>query len=216
MLSLIGLLFFYHYIFVRPVMILALMSTSLVADVYAVSDSNKRVIMAAIIGLLVFAFMLADFVQPSVFFNFFSGILLAGFYTFTLVNILVYVIRGQKVTKDKIYGALSVYLLIGFAWAPLYRLVFLNDPSAFSGAQSLYEGIHHFDFIYYSFSTICTLGFGDITPVSGIARSLSILEATTGVFYMAVMISRLVFLKWRKISFTAMRFKNSDFFIIIT
>ena len=192
LLSLTGFLLIYHYIFVRPLLIITMLSTTLVAGVHAVSESKKNLVIAAIVGVLVVVLMLADFLNPTEFFNFSSGMLLAGFYIFTMVNVLVYVIRGRRVNRDKIYGALSVYLLIGFAWAPLYRIVYLTDSSAFSGAQSIYEGVHHFDFVYYSFETICTLGFGDILPVSGIARSLTLLEAMTGVVYMAVMISRLV------------------------
>jgi Ion channel len=150
------------------------------------------VITAGMLAVLIFISMFVDFVHPAVSINMFSSMLLSGFYTFTLINILIYVIRGKKVTKDKIYGGLSVYLLIGFAWAPLYRLVCINNPSSFSGTQSAYAGVYHFDFIYYSFVTICTVGFGDIVPVSGLARSLTLLEAMTGVVYMAVMISRLI------------------------
>jgi hypothetical protein len=192
MLSLIVLLLSYHYILLRPALILSMMSLSLVASVYAVSDSKKHVVIAAIIGVLVFVSMFADFVYPALYLSYYSNVLLAVFYLFTLINIVMYVIHGQKVTTDKIYGALSVYMLIGFAWAPLYRIVYMNDPSSFSGTQSVYVGVYHFDFIYYSFVSLCTLGFGDITPVSGIARSLTVLEAMTGVFYMAVMIARLV------------------------
>jgi len=192
MLSLVGLLLIYHFFLFRPLVILVLLSTTLIAAVYAVSGSRKHTIIAAIIGTMVVIFMFADFVHSSIFLNLCSSVLLAVFFIFTLIQTLIYVIRGQKVTRDKIYGAISVYFLIGMAWSPLYRLVYINDHSAFSGAQSAYVGVHHFDFIYYSFETICTLGFGDILPISGIARALTLLEAMTGVLYMAVMISRLV------------------------
>jgi len=193
MLSLVGLLLIYHFFLFRPLVILALLSTTLIAAVYAVSGSRKHTIIAAIIGTMVVIFMFADFVHSSIFLNLCSSVLLAVFFIFTLIQTLIYVIRGQKVTRDKIYGAISVYFLIGMAWSPLYRLVYVNDSSAFSGTpQLIHEGVHHFDFIYYSFETLCTLGFGDILPVSGLARSLTLLEAMTGVLYMAVMISRLV------------------------
>jgi len=192
MLSLIVLLLSYQYVFVKPIVVMSLLSISLVSAVYAVSESKKHLAIATILGILVFISMFEDFVYPALSMTLMSNILLAGFYIFTLVNILTYVIRGQSVTKDKIYGALSIYMLIGFAWASLYRMVYMNDPSSFSGTPSTYAGIYHFDFIYYSFVSICSLGFGDIVPVSGLARSLTILEAMTGIMYMAVMISRLV------------------------
>ena len=156
LLSLVGLLLIYHFVFIRPLLIMTVMSITLIAGVYAVSTTRRNVVMAATIGFLVVVFNLAYFFHPSAITDLISSILLVIFYIYTLIRILGYVIRGQRITRDKIYGALSVYLLIGLAWAPLYRLVYLNDPAAFSGAQSAYEGIVRFDFIYYSFETICT------------------------------------------------------------
>lgn len=192
MLSLIMLLLCYPHLLLRPILLLSLSSISLVAGVYAVSNKRKHVVIAAILGVLVFVFMLEDFVYASGSTAIFASLLLAGFYIYTLINMLVYVSSGKRVNKDKIYAALSIYMLIGFAWASLYRVIYLSDPSSFSGSQSSYMGVHHFDFIYYSFVSICTLGFGDLVPISGLARSLTILEAMTGIFFMAVMISRLV------------------------
>ena len=192
MLSLILLLLIYHYVFVQPFLILSLIGISLIAGVYAVSDTKRHVVIAAILGSSAVAFILMTLFHYSVFIDFLGTILLSIFYVFTLSRILLYVIRG-RVTRDRIYGAISVYFLIGLAWAPLYRMVHISEPDAFSGTpQIVYSGVHYFDYVYYSFVSLCTLGFGDIVPVSGLARSLTMLEAITGILYMAVLVSRLV------------------------
>ncbi len=116
------------------------------------------------------------------------------FYLFTIVSILQHIFRGRKITADTVYGAMSVYLLLGITWAFAYSLVELNFPGSFKGLHGdlSLEGGERFDFIYYSFVTLTTLGYGDITPLSSQARSLSILQAVTGVLFTATLVARLV------------------------
>ena len=95
-----------------------------------------------------------------------------------------------KVSSDTIQGGIAVFFLIGIAWALLYVIVYLLDPNAFS--QSI-ETVDLFDsMFYFSFATVTTLGYGDIYPVSDIARTLANLEAVVGVMYPAIYISRVV------------------------
>ena len=96
----------------------------------------------------------------------------------------------KKVNGDTIKGGISVFFLIGTVWALLYSIVATLDPQAFS--QSL-ESIDLLDsMFYFSFTTLTTLGYGDITPVSDIARTLANLEAVVGMMYPAIYIARLV------------------------
>ncbi len=202
MLFLIILLLSYHYVTERPLLILALNTMTLITGVYAVGDSKRHIATAVSIGILntllagtTMIFRPPGLDIPTVLsFDLPVILSLAAFYVFTLIRILGYVLRGREVTKDKIYGAVSVYLLIGLAWASLYGLVFEFQPEAFStgSAASSPAAKDAPDFIYFSFVTLCTIGFGDITPVSGLARSLAILEGITGVFFIAVLVSRLV------------------------
>jgi hypothetical protein len=109
------------------------------------------------------------------------------FFGLLAATILASVLRSQRVTTGVISAALCVYLLAGLVWALLYTMLFALEPTAFS-----LKGGELSDFIYYSFVTLSTVGYGDITPVSPIARSLAYVEAIAGQFYMAVLISRLV------------------------
>ncbi|MEM9767503.1 MAG: ion channel, partial [Cyanobacteria bacterium P01_D01_bin.71] len=86
-----------------------------------------------------------------------------------------------RVTADTVQGGISVYLLIGFAWALLYGTVATLDPDAFS--QSLLLQDSYLKAFHFSFTTLTTLGYGDIIPVSEVALVLANLEAIIGQIY---------------------------------
>lgn len=112
------------------------------------------------------------------------------------VAILADVVRAERVTPQKITGALSVYLLLGYAWGIVFTILETVQPGSFNlvlgdaAAGSRGETFGHL--LYYSFITLSTLGYGDITPLSEGARSLAALEAVTGQIYLAVLVARLV------------------------
>ena len=123
------------------------------------------------------------------------------FLAFTTTNITATVFREEKVTADTIAGAICVYLLIGLTWAFLYSVTELIHPGSFTlepfmiRTPSLYTPQKIGLFFYYSFVTLTTLGYGDITPLTPPARSLSMLEAVIGPVYLTVLVARLVALQ---------------------
>jgi hypothetical protein len=116
----------------------------------------------------------------------------AAFLSLIAVLIIRDVLRSESITWDKIQGAVCAYLLAGLAWGLLYAWVGLRDPQAFSAAAHFGEVYAGEPMIYYSFVTLTTLGYGDITPVSHPARTLSWLEAAFGQIYLVVLVARLV------------------------
>jgi hypothetical protein len=84
----------------------------------------------------------------------------------------------------------AAYLLLGLGWALAYELVALLDAGAFSGTGL--AGSPRYPFVYFSFVTLTTLGYGDVTPVHPVARSLAIAEGLTGQLYPAILLARLV------------------------
>jgi len=93
------------------------------------------------------------------------------------------------VSLDEIYGAVSAYILIGFVWGMGYGLLELLHPGSLRSENG---PVGPGDFMYFSFVTLMTVGYGDMSPVHPIARSLAIIEAMLGVVFMAVLIGRLV------------------------
>ena len=111
------------------------------------------------------------------------------------VGILGDVLHGGRISADKIYGAICVYFLVGFAWTFGYAIMELINPGSFSGLvdtdRADYVG-QVLQMSYFSFATLTTLGYGDIVPRSPAARTLATLEAAMGQVYLAVLIARLV------------------------
>jgi hypothetical protein len=111
---------------------------------------------------------------------------------FSLI-ILAQVVRSGPVTAARVQGAIAVYLLLGIGWANAYQVAEHVFPGSFAStaAQSLSAN----DWLYFSFVTLTTVGFGDVVPVHRVARSLAIGEALTGQLYIAVLLARLVSLE---------------------
>jgi hypothetical protein len=103
--------------------------------------------------------------------------------------LLSQIFRPGRVTHLRIQGAIAVYLLFGVFWAHAYHIAATLVPGSFAGPAEL---ANVSGWAYYSFVTLTTVGYGDITPVSQVARTLSIAEALTGQLYLAVLIARLV------------------------
>ena len=119
-------------------------------------------------------------------------VILIGFYLWITWLAAVQVLFSGCVDRNTIVGAICLYLLMGLIWSLLYLLIVQSIPGAFNGIeQSLwYENFS--TVTYYSYVTLTTLGYGDISPVAPVARFLVYMEAIVGVFYMAVLVASLI------------------------
>ena len=107
--------------------------------------------------------------------------------------VLVQVFQEGPITAYRIQGAIVVYLLMGLMWAAAYQLLARTWPAAFSFAQGPPTTAgSDYRMVYYSFITLTTIGYGDITPVHAVARSLAMAEGLVGQLYPAILIARLV------------------------
>jgi hypothetical protein len=108
--------------------------------------------------------------------------------------VLAQVFRPGPVTSYRVQGAVAAYLMLGLTWAAAYNTIGILSPGAFAGpTMDLGGGVS--SFVYFSFVTLTTVGYGDVTPVHPIARSLATLEALTGQLYPAILLARLVSLQ---------------------
>lgn len=123
-----------------------------------------------------------------------SRVLALLFDVLVIAIIFRHVFRTARPTSETIFGALCVYLLLGFTFANFYATVAHYAPMAFVMDPILNRHVtpDRFDFIYFSFGTLTELGAAGMTAVAPVARSVSLLEAISGILYLAVLISRLL------------------------
>ncbi len=170
----------------------------------ALADSDRHRITVLTLGGLSTLALIVHIVRPlgSTEEYAFVPALLALFVAYVGWTMLGFVVRGNADTRTRLSAALCVYLLAGLAWSMIYVMVFLIDPASFTGAPIQELVANRADpaytsdafpvFTYFSYVTLTTLGYGDITPVSPHARTLVILEAIGGVLYVGVMVASLV------------------------
>jgi hypothetical protein len=106
--------------------------------------------------------------------------------------ILVQVFRDGRAAKDRLFGGVAAYLLLGLDWAEAYRLVDVLVPGSMHGVSWEARAHNLSTFVYFSLSTLTTAGYGDIVPLSLPARSLANMESLTGQLFPAILIARLV------------------------
>lgn len=109
------------------------------------------------------------------------------FILWTIRLLMGHILAAEKMTTDKIKGGICLYLLAGLMWSFLYEVIYQFDSAAFR-----LETVNPLTFTYYSFSTLTSLGLGDITPTNNFAISFTCLEAIAGQMFLAVFIARLI------------------------
>lgn len=109
-------------------------------------------------------------------------------------SIMHYVLDSSPVTGDKICGAISAYMIMGIAWTFLYMLAYHVNPESFDIPAALLssDSVSNTWAFYFSFTTLTTLGYGDITPQTAGLQSYAIMEAAIGQIFLAVIVARLI------------------------
>ena len=163
-------------------------------SVYAVSFRKGLVLVALILAgpaLVGHAIVFRPRIVPA---SVFTIIFSFAFDVFIIVVIFRRVFAREEPTAETLFGAVCIYLIIGFSFARLYAILSIIQPHSFYLDPAIYpRGVPEvFDFIFYSFGSMTTAGAAGIAAASPQVRSLSMLESILGVLYLAVMISRLM------------------------
>lgn len=163
----------------------------LIAVIYAISHTKRQAILVTlvIVPMLVLNWVLFWIKIPSVFTAAYLSDIL--FLAFTIAMILRFIIKADHVTRDVLFAAVVVYLLIGVTWSMIFTLLEHHAPGSFDFLNGQIQN-SGYAFIYYSFVTLTTLGYGDVVPLTSQAGALAILEALIGQLYLAVMLATLV------------------------
>ncbi len=154
------------------------------------TDKRQRIIVysCAVLWLVI---DVAKVVSKNQVLDFASDVPFVAFCFFCAGTMLHRIVTAKEVDFEVVCGSISAYLLIATTWAVSYDLIYAVNPDAFRIPENIADpNINHF--IYFSLTTITTLGYGDITPASTPLGIWATLEAVVGVFYMAVLVARLV------------------------
>ena len=166
----------------------------LISAVFAVGRRGRSLIFPALLAFCGVAGRWMNYFRPDLVPS--AVFLIAGLVLiiFVVANLLRFVLRAPQVDSEVLCASVSAYLLLGLAWTMAYWFVAEMTPNAFSfnTAAVAKESMEGFNAVYFSFVTLSTVGYGDITPISKVARMLAALEAMTGLLYVAVLIARLV------------------------
>src|SRR5256714_9325725 len=192
-------LLFFSFPFVEEIeggdiIVSLLLSLVLISAVLAVASRRRTLVIAvllvipAIVGRWINHFQ-PHLVHPAVFLT--AALVLVAF---VVANLLRFVLRAPSVNTEVLCASISAYLMLGLMWTMAYWLVDQLTPGgAFSfNTNAGKHSMNGFNGFYFSFITLSTVGYGDITPASRIARWLAAMEAMTGLLYVAVLIARLV------------------------
>lgn len=169
-------------------------SAVIVVSVYAVSLRRSVLIFALILAVPALVQRLRLPEPTASTFSILNIVLSFAFDVFVVVVIFRRVFAREQANSETVFGALCIYLLVGFSFASIYGMIAVLQPHAFylDPLTNLHTIPDRFDFIYYSYGTMTSLGATGITPVSSQARSVTVVEAILGVLYLAVLVARLI------------------------
>jgi len=190
LITLVVLILVYPLFKEAPEVLSLLMTIVLAAAVWTLSEDRWGQYGAVGLGLPHLTTIWLMPVVPSWTTSLVRAIVSALFYGFTTVIVLRHLLRTRQVVQDTLYGAASAYLLLGLSWAFLYAISDLLQPGAIISASGGETG--WIEYVYFSFVTLTTLGYGDLVPGHASAQSLAILQSVVGTLYVAVLVSQFV------------------------
>lgn len=166
----------------------------MIISVIAVGDKRSHTIIAIALALPWFLLLLLKFpLVPIDTFNLVEDEIVFALllFAYTTYRIFVHIIKSREITAEILAASICVYLLLGLTWATLYYIVESFYPGSFvdTDGTSLQDGP---DFLFFSYVTLTTVGYGNIEAITNQARSLASLEALTGQLYLTIMVARLV------------------------
>ena len=123
--------------------------------------------------------------DKTVFFGFF-------FFLYVILTLFDMIIKSKDITQNILYSAVCVYLLLGILWVSLYGLINQLVPGAIFSVAHVEHAPTLNELVYFSYTTLTTLGYGDITSITPAGRIMAVLEAKIGQLFIAFLVARLI------------------------
>lgn len=170
-------------------------TVNLFACVYSVRRQRRHLIIALSMMIPTLILVWLDIPTKDNWYNLLSNTSPILLFSYIAYLIFMDLIKAKKIDADMIAGGISIYFMIGLVFAFIYIALFSFRPEHFDVSELLLSQAIHYDeniFIYFSYVTMTTLGYGDVTPVTTLARVLVQMETLLGQLFLAIFIARLV------------------------
>ena len=163
----------------------------LVAGIYAISHRGWTLVVGTLLGILAVILDVLDTASSGIdTLTIIRIITVIVFFAFLAVVIIFEVVSQKKITAEMIYGSIAGYLLIGMMGGAIFILMEILEPGSFN--VDLVDHDSGFAFMYFSFVTLTTLGYGDIIPTATHSKAFAVVHSVIGQFYLTVLIATLV------------------------
>lgn len=165
----------------------------LVAGIIALSKSNKQIVTLSIIPFLFLVFNWIAVFERTPFVLITDIVFTVATFALLIVLVLMKVLEPGPITEYRVIGSIVVYMILANLWSVIYLFIYEHIPGAFQITLPPFEtNTLQANFLYFSYITITTTGYGDIFPLHPVARALVQIEAIIGVLYPVILIGRLV------------------------
>ena len=182
-----------HTLSSHPDLLEMIFATSLIFAVLSLIQHAKKYFIGILVALFaIVCALIAIFTELSVFTNLMLIAAIIFFVVGTIDSVYQVFMVRKGVNFNKILGAICIYIFLALIWSIFYQLLEDLIPGSFNGLSAGLKHTHFNDLVYYSLVTITTLGYGDITPATPLAKALVIIEVIVGVFYIAILVAALV------------------------
>lgn len=189
--------FFYELPFANLILDIFI-SFILIFSIYSFSQKKQIITIALFFAVPAFIISWSKYFFTNPFLSQIEIFFRILFFGYILIVLTIGVFKARKVTINIIYGSICIYLLMGLTWAFIYSFLEAANPGSFNSALTDFgananpqEGLT-LRLVYFSYVTLTTLGYGDITPVTPPAQLIATMEAITGQFYLAILVARLI------------------------
>lgn len=175
-----------------PVVRALMFSTILVIGVWSLRGGGHLFSVGMLLVAVGVVFSVVTVRSNSAVTQYLSLAALIGFLLIAIAHTFRQVAFGTDLSLNRVVGAICVYLLLGVIWALSYSVLELALPGSFAGFETHVGRGWDSEWLYFSFVTMTTLGYGDLLPISAAARAMAYMQAVFGQFYIAILVAGLV------------------------
>jgi hypothetical protein len=165
----------------------------LFAGIFNLSENRLQMRRFSIIPILLIIVSISKLIFSNNLLDYLEFLVMLTVFALLIGMVMVKVFENGSITIHRVIGSILAYMLIGNLWSQIYQFIYIHVPGSLQISDSLsVSGVPSSVFLYFSYTTLTTTGYGDIIPVHTIARTMAIIEQLIGVLYPVVLIGRLV------------------------